>query len=318
MLNLKELGVDVRCYSCDISDEKQVKETLALIKNEVGTINGVVHAAGVPGKSIIQNKSLMEFDSVVRPKVFGSYLLESLIPPESVDFYLYFSSVATTFPSAGQSDYAAGNYYLDTISQNNGNSKIKKVTCDWVAWKEVGMAVDYNTNMDTTFKAITNEEGISVIDNALRSRKSRVFGGKINYDSDIIQILPDFQITLSEGIKDKIAATLRKFKDQSTQKYLEHKSFIDSIDVDVTNDKAENHDMLMVIAKCWSNCLGFSEYDADVDFLEYGGDSISALSIVSDISSYIGKEISLASFMSNSTINKLANFISKESQKIGA
>ena len=318
LLNLKKQGVNVRSYSCDISNASQVKEVLALINKEVGTINGVVHAAGVPGKSIIQTKSLQEFDSVVRPKVFGSYILESVIPPESVDFYLYFSSVATTFPSAGQSDYAAGNYYLDTISQNQKDKNIKKVTCDWVAWKEVGMAVDYNTNMDTTFKAITNEEGISVIDNALRSRKARVFGGRINYDSDVIQILPDFQISLSDGIKEKITATLRKFKDQSTQKYLEHKKFIDSIDVDVSNGNADDKDLLLVVAKCWSNCLGFSEYDADVDFLDYGGDSISALSIVSDLSSYIGKEISLASFMSNSTINKLTNFIMRENKKIGA
>ncbi|SEQ61793.1 Phosphopantetheine attachment site [Treponema bryantii] len=309
LLDLKNTGVKLYLYNCDISEEEQVKAIISKVNNEVGKINGVVHAAGVPGKSIIQNKSLNEFDSVIRPKMLGSYILEKLVPPAEVDFYLYFSSVATTFPSAGQSDYAAGNYYLDTIAINDSEKNLRKVTCDWVAWKEVGMAVDYNTNFDTTFKAITNSEGIQVIDDILRSNKPRIFGGRIYYESDIIQFLRDFQINLSDNIEEKITTMLHTKEDVSAKKYLEHKKKIDAIQVDVTSGNDEFKELVILVARCWSNCLGFSEFDANDDFLECGGDSISALSIVSDLSIYLGEEVSLSSFMLHSTINSLAKYI---------
>jgi phthiocerol/phenolphthiocerol synthesis type-I polyketide synthase B len=305
-------GAKLSFYQCDVSEKQNMDSIMKRIREKFGKINGVVHAAGVPGKSIIQLRSLEDFDFVIRPKVFGTYLLESLTAIDKPDFYLYFSSVATVFPSVGQADYAAGNYYLDTISQVANKNISRHITCDWVAWKEVGMAVDYHTNQDTTFKAISTEDAINIIDKSLQLNQPRVFGGQINYDSDLIRILPSFDIILSDIIKNKIELSLRSSEEKIKNNYLILKEKIDKIDVNLKNiDNCENKDLTLLIAKCWSHSLGFTEFDINDDFLDCGGDSIAALSVVNDISIYIGKELSLSSFMSNSTIASLAIYVEK-------
>lgn len=195
----------------------------------------------------------------------------------------------------------------------NKERKCKHIVCDWVAWKDVGMAVDYHTNQDTTFKAIKNDEAISIVDKSLSSSLCRVFGGKINYESDMIQILPNFDISLSNNVYSKILQSINLLKNETQKNLEELKAKIDNIYIELLNlNSSCNLDLVNIISKCWAHSLGIKKLDIKNDFLNCGGDSIAALTVVNDISNYLNIELSLNDFMSNSTVESLSHFIAKK------
>ncbi|WP_029191158.1 SDR family NAD(P)-dependent oxidoreductase [Ornithinibacillus scapharcae] len=88
---LKELetaGADILYVQADISKKKDVQNLIHKTREAFGTINGVVHSAGVIKDSFILKKRKEEIDAVLSSKVFGTrYLDEELKEEQLVLFY---------------------------------------------------------------------------------------------------------------------------------------------------------------------------------------------------------------------------------------
>lgn len=138
------------------------------VQESAGRIDGLVHAAGVPGQNMISLREPEDFHRVLAPKMHAARLLEAALP--SLDFIVYFSSVAVVFPSSGQGDYAAANHYFDTLARAARTDGTHVVSIDRVAWRDTGMAADHGSKLDTTFKALPTATGIGILDRMLRSR----------------------------------------------------------------------------------------------------------------------------------------------------
>ncbi|MGX7673966.1 beta-ketoacyl synthase N-terminal-like domain-containing protein [Plantactinospora sp. DSM 117369] len=116
LLDLVELGADVRVEAGDAGDEEHLTDLVSRIRREHGRLDGVVHAAGIPGENLIMFRTAEDFRRVLRPKMRGGYLLDALTRHDPPDFVVHMASAAAVFPSLGQADYAAANYYLDTVA----------------------------------------------------------------------------------------------------------------------------------------------------------------------------------------------------------
>ena len=55
-----------------------------------GSINGIIHAAGILRDSFLVNKSLSDFTDVLNPKVYGTIWLDELTKDEDLDFFVLF------------------------------------------------------------------------------------------------------------------------------------------------------------------------------------------------------------------------------------
>ena len=95
-----------------------------------------------------------KFESVFNPKVKGAWNLSLLTENMNLDFTIYFSSISSIIGSPGQSNYAAANFFLDSLSRFR-NSKGQPTICiNWGPWSNVGMAArSSSTNIDSN-KAI--------------------------------------------------------------------------------------------------------------------------------------------------------------------
>ncbi|MEV5351164.1 KR domain-containing protein [Streptomyces achromogenes] len=107
------------------------------------------------------------FTAVLRPKLRGAFLLHHLTRDDRPDFILHMSSVAAVFPALGQADYAAANYYLDHLARAQDTPEHRVVSVQWVAWREVGMAVAAGVNEDLAFRSLRTRDGLGLIDAAL-------------------------------------------------------------------------------------------------------------------------------------------------------
>ena len=133
-------GVFVSLIQGDITNS----EVLVSIKQELAAISqpliGIIHAAGVLSDGAIDSLSDEQWDSVIRPKLIGAWLLHELSLQQPVRFFVLFSSAAAILGSPGQSHYAAANAALDALATRRVQQGLPALSIHWGPWAEFGMA----------------------------------------------------------------------------------------------------------------------------------------------------------------------------------
>jgi acyl transferase domain-containing protein/thioesterase domain-containing protein/acyl carrier protein len=137
---LSELGSEALVIACDIVDRASLKQALERVRNELGPIRGVVHAAGVMDDEPMQGRTVSAMRRVLEPKLHGTMNLDALVH-EPLDFFVLFSSVASCLGLPGQVDYTAANAFLDAFArERSARAAGRSLVINWSAWREVGMA----------------------------------------------------------------------------------------------------------------------------------------------------------------------------------
>ena len=76
-----------------------------------------MHLAGVLDDRLVVNQDPARFVRVLAPKILGALHLHELTRELPLAAFVLFSSTASVFGSAGQSNYAAANAFLDAFAQ---------------------------------------------------------------------------------------------------------------------------------------------------------------------------------------------------------
>jgi surfactin family lipopeptide synthetase A len=218
--------------------------------------------------------------------------------------------VAAVFPALGQADYAAANYYLDHLARTLDTPEHRVVSVEWVAWREVGMAVATGVNEDLAFRSLRTRDGLGLIDAALRGDRPVLFAGEVNYDSDLMSVLPTYDVALSADIEDKIATALAALAERTKQNLARVREAVESTEVRLTGQPdGEYTDTERMVGRCLAHVLGHPEIDVHADFRDLGADSIMALTIGNSISACIGRQFDAIDLMSERTVVAVARLI---------
>ncbi|MEM7130013.1 MAG: type I polyketide synthase [Chloroflexota bacterium] len=173
---LREMGAEVLVVQADISDKKQVSQTLAKIRKDQ-PLRGVVHAAGVLDDGALLQQEWRRFESVLAGKAWGAWNLHQLTEEKdgdmSLDFFVMFSSVAGVLGGSGQANYAAANTFLDALARHRNHLGKPALSIAWGSWSEVGLAaalMDREPDLlkEEGFGAITPDQGVQVFGHLLQ------------------------------------------------------------------------------------------------------------------------------------------------------
>lgn len=77
----KELGIDAKGYVCDVTDEASVKDMVAKIEAEVGTIDILVNNAGIIKRIPMTEMSVEEFERVIDVDLVGPFIMSKAVIP---------------------------------------------------------------------------------------------------------------------------------------------------------------------------------------------------------------------------------------------
>ena len=156
--HLENLGATIHVVAVDIGDSGGSEN----LENALDTLSlpptlGVVHAAGVLEDQLVLETTADSFHRVLSPKITGALALHSIFPPGSLDFFVLFSSCGQLFGFPGQSSYASGNAFLDTLATHRRNLGDNAVAFQWTSWRGLGMAASTDfINAELESKGITD------------------------------------------------------------------------------------------------------------------------------------------------------------------
>jgi hypothetical protein len=130
-------ALSVRVFAADVGDRAQVAEVLAAVDRP---LTAVLHLAGVVDARLVGGQDDARFRRALVPKVDGAWHLHELTRELPLAAFVLFSSVASVFGSAGQSNYAAANAFLDALAVHRRSLGLVATSVSWGSWSEQGLS----------------------------------------------------------------------------------------------------------------------------------------------------------------------------------
>ncbi len=136
-----EAGGEALYVQCDVRNSSEVSSALQRGREAFGSIQHVVHAAGILADGSVENKDLDLAGAVFDTKVAGGLALWEAAKTDALGTFLMYGSWAGRFGNAHQSDYSAANHLLGRLASVlcADRPDVRVITLDLPPWEDSGM-----------------------------------------------------------------------------------------------------------------------------------------------------------------------------------
>ncbi|MER6993179.1 amino acid adenylation domain-containing protein [Saccharopolyspora hirsuta] len=165
---LEALGAQPLLVPLDITDEAAFAAWLADYRQQdLPPIRGAFHLAGNVADTLLPEMDRQTFDAVHDPKTIGATVLHRQLRDEPLDHFVLFASIASVLTTAGQTNYAAGNAFLDALAHHRRSLGLPALSIDWGPWAtgmiaDLGLVEHYRTNRGMS--SLSPEAGMDVLE----------------------------------------------------------------------------------------------------------------------------------------------------------
>ena len=282
---LENLGAQYYLHQVDIIDLAVLKVLVEQSIKKFSRIDGLIHTAGILNSELIQLKSKLSAETVLAPKVLGTYNLISALRNTHLDFVILKSSLSALLGGVGQIDYSSANSCLDTFASSNLFSFASHVTSiNWNAWQEIGMAANIYKDKKQSFIGQDNDVSIKE-------------GQKI-----FLEILQENEAN--------IAISKTDINSQSCTHNLQQ---ISREDLAInTQYKPPTNDVEFILSNLWKENLGLNQIRANDNFFDLGGHSLNAVKLLEKINRSFDCSLTIQHLYDAPTISKFSDLIQKK------
>ncbi|WP_433073808.1 type I polyketide synthase [Dactylosporangium sp. CA-052675] len=166
---LEALGASVDLAACDVADHAELARTVA-----GHPLVGVVHMAGVLDDGVLGSQTPQRYDTVLRPKVDAAWNLHRVTEHLPLRAFVLFSSAAAILGGPGQSNYAAGNAFLNGLAHYRRARGLPGTSIAWGPWSGTGGMTGHLADADARrmsrggLTPFAPDEGLALFSEALR------------------------------------------------------------------------------------------------------------------------------------------------------
>ncbi|WP_193197111.1 type I polyketide synthase [Nostoc sp. MG11] len=299
---LEDLGAEVLVISADVSNTEQMQSAIAQAQQRFGKLNGVIHAAGIPGGGVIQRKTSEEAESILAPKVKGTIVIDAIVKDIELDFFILVSSNSSIIAEFGQVDYCAANAFLDAFAHYNATKGRFTTSINWDTWQEVGMAV--NTELPQRLQELRKEnlkqgilpnEGIDVFLRTLANTMPQV----VISTSDLLEGLKQYN-------SDNKTQSLEFLETVNSSKFKYPRPELNN-DYIAARNKIEQK-----LVDIWQEVIGIERIGIYDNFFELGGDSLIGIQLITIVNKAFNSNLAIAKLYECPNISSMAKIFTPE------
>ena len=302
--DIEATGGVVMTAVADVADLAAMGAAIGKVRECWGGLDGVIHAAGVPGNgriAVLQDEP--EIRSVLAPKIDGLGVLVQLLGDTQLDFVALMSSISSVIGSPGTCGYAAANAVFDSFVESVARPPAWKqvIAVNWSAWRETGMAANLivpehmRAARDTFLRtAMATEAGVDTFARILVSGRCRV-----------IMTPDDLEAPFAWGGAPAISVTP---EDQTAKAHPSASGPLSAVDREDACDPPVT-DTEKCLATIWTELIGVTGAGVDDDFFDLGGHSLLATRVLARVTAALGVRLALRDIFAAPTIRRLAERI---------
>lgn len=301
---LRAAGARVLVLRADVGEQAEVAGALQQVRDELGPVRGVVHAAGTLFDRAMLDLKGEDLAAVLRPKVAGGWNLHRAVAGDDLDWFVCFSSAAGVLGSPGQAAYCAANAFLDALAGHRRWKADVATSIDWGPWAQIGAVADRVADPSrrgpATSAGLDPATAFSVLDALLVEQpRQRVI---LPYDlSDLLSYHPGgSSLTFFDEIlkgRTDLASTARARRKLRRRPRLGHEAVAPKTEIERR------------ILALWQSALGIEQIGTTDGFFELGGDSVLANQVLMSINREFGVSIDVESAFPKATVANLAALV---------
>lgn len=308
LLQIESTGASVTVYAGDVTIESDMSAILNDLRRKFGTINGIIHGAGVAGRELVllKDESRDSLERVMEPKVKGAVILDRLTEKDQLDFFVLFSSVVALTGGIGVGGYTAANAYLDGFASWRSRRGKRTLSINWPTWRH---SVEHTlTTFDESkhlFKLLKVDDALRGFQAAVSKSVSRLIIGELNYSGNLMYLERFLPIEFSPEIKRKLARLEKRQTKHRTP----------AVDKQAAQSGGGNKCSTTEqrLSEIWSRVLGVEEISIYDHFDDLGGDSIMVAQLFKELELEYPGRLEIVDVFSYSSISSMAQFLDRNS-----
>jgi acyl carrier protein len=295
---IEENGSEIFYLKVDVSNQMEMREKIKEVEENVGEINGIIHAAGIADNAgIIHRRDRKENEKIFLPKLTGTLVLNNILEERNLDFFVLCSSINSLCGDFGQVGFSAANAFLDAFARyKKKNNNILAIGINWDLWLKVGMFKKLSERNGEERQAITGgilpEEGVEVFARSIDHHFPNLAVSTIDFEARRQRFHVNKIICGDEESKTGLSTIYAA----SQPKDISFKSL------------NEFEDKLLGI---WQELLGYENIGVDDNFFELGGDSLTAAAVRKKVKEVFNIDIPLVKIFHHPTIRSFAKCLLK-------
>lgn len=306
---LEEQGIKTHVATADVGVYDDVSRVLHEVSSTMPPLTGIVHAAGILDDGIITQQTPDRFERIMTPKVLGAWNLHDLSLSLPIKSFVCFSSVASLLGSPGQSNYAAGNAFMDAIMQHRHVMGLPGLAVNWGPWEEDGMATDLLQRLEVKgFKSIPTEHGLDIFEQLLSEKSISQIGVSPVDWAKYFSAFPNNNVPFFENFSQSVESSAAASQDDGVSFRLQLAEALET----------ERRDMLLVhVTDIVSSVFGFdgnNSADHNASLFDIGLDSLMALEIKNRLASSLELTLPTTLLFEHASISDLTLFLADELQ----
>ncbi|SDN03115.1 type I polyketide synthase [Paenibacillus jilunlii] len=295
MMQAEKLGANIAIYPADVSDYRQMTDTIEAIEGDLGAINGVIHCAANMGAEFFNPVTRLDealCRTIFQPKVDGLLVLDQVLEDKDLDFCLLMSSTAAALGGYGFAAYSAASVFMDTYTKTrNKHRQVKWKSIDWEAWRrETKAEGGYTSSIGDL--AMSPDEGIEALKRVLSVEKYH----------HLVHSPGLLDKRLAEWVQLQGISEGKPVVQRDGQKKRQRPAAM------VEYEQPSNH-LEKQIAGIWEDFLGIRDISIHDNFFELGATSLTLIRIKSILEETLSLQIPIVDLFANPTIAALARRI---------
>ncbi|MGE3724648.1 MAG: amino acid adenylation domain-containing protein [Candidatus Sericytochromatia bacterium] len=290
----------------DVAQKQSWEQALSLIRDQVGTLTAVIHAAGSPdqhwlGESVFDPQQTAPEDLPDWPvfaKWQGAKHLLALLPEMGLaPQRIFFCSALSSFSGQpGQWAYTAANAALNALAGSAWQAGLPVQAIAWGAWKEGGMAQQALAHLPVRLREMQAALVAQGIDRE-SGKASLAWLYSLNHPNVAVSPLKPAELLQFSGY------------------YLSQQTLTAKRQGPARVIPAESHPqgrLEQTIAQIWAAALGVEPLGREESWQDLGGDSLLALQVRERLSEHLQRPVSPALLFQGSTVASLAETLQNE------